>query len=189
MKDRLHQVMTHFGLSQQQFAQKLNLLPASISSVFNGRTNPTMTHVNAIHQAFPQINTNWLMFGEGSMFLEGEEVAKEMNLLDAMTTQPQDATLHLQDASANPAALRTSLEQGGEGTLFAAIDALGKDSTKLHSAAASLAPLDAQLLRELLDTMRHLKQLETARQARRVREIRVFYDDGTYESFGDLTNP
>ncbi len=59
--------MDSMGLSQQEFAQKLGMSPASLSNIFNGRSNPTNNHVQAIHRAFPNINTNWLMFGEGTM--------------------------------------------------------------------------------------------------------------------------
>lgn len=67
MRERIRQVMDSMGLSQQEFAQKLGMSPASLSNIFNGRSNPTNNHVQAIHRAFPNINTNWLMFGEGTM--------------------------------------------------------------------------------------------------------------------------
>ena len=57
------------GLSQQEFAARLEISPASLSSIFTGRTNPTNNHVQAIHRAFPNINVNWLMFGEGEMMV------------------------------------------------------------------------------------------------------------------------
>jgi transcriptional regulator with XRE-family HTH domain len=59
MKDRVRQVMTWAKLSQQDFATYLEISPASLSSIFNGRTNPTNNHVQAIHRAFPEINVNW----------------------------------------------------------------------------------------------------------------------------------
>ena len=68
MKDRIKQVMEWTGLSQQDFATKLGISPASLSSIFNGRTNPTNNHVQAIHRSFPEIDINWLLFGEGKMF-------------------------------------------------------------------------------------------------------------------------
>ncbi len=56
-------------MTQQEFAARLDISPASLSSIFNGRTNPTNNHVQAIHRAFPNININWLLFGEGDMLL------------------------------------------------------------------------------------------------------------------------
>ena len=76
MKDRVRQVMSWAKLSQQDFATYLEISPASLSSIFNGRTNPTNNHVQAIHRAFPEINVNWLMFGEGEMLLNGKTSEK-----------------------------------------------------------------------------------------------------------------
>ena len=67
MKNRIKEVMEYANLSQQDFAARLGISAASLSSIFTGRTNPTNNHVSAIHRAFPEINVNWIMFGEGNM--------------------------------------------------------------------------------------------------------------------------
>ena len=77
MQDRIRQIMDHYGLSQQNFASQLGVAPATISSIFTGRTNPTNKHVQAIHKAFPEIDTNWLMFGEGEMMTSLERTNVE----------------------------------------------------------------------------------------------------------------
>ncbi|MCI6725324.1 MAG: helix-turn-helix domain-containing protein, partial [Bacteroidales bacterium] len=41
MKDRIRRVMEYAHLSQQDFALRLGMSPASLSSIFTGRTNPT----------------------------------------------------------------------------------------------------------------------------------------------------
>lgn len=69
MHVRIKKVMDHYGLQQQAFAMKLGVSPATISSIYKGRTKPTNNHVQAIHREFPEINTNWLLFGEGDMIL------------------------------------------------------------------------------------------------------------------------
>ena len=77
MQDRIRQIMDHYGLSQQNFAAQLGVAPATISSIFTGRTNPTNKHVQAIHKAFPEIDTNWLMFGEGEMMISLDRTSAE----------------------------------------------------------------------------------------------------------------
>ena len=69
MKDRIYQVMSRAGLSQKEFANRLGLAQASISGIFTGRSNPTNNHVQAIHRAFPEVSVEWLMFGEGDMYV------------------------------------------------------------------------------------------------------------------------
>ena len=58
MKERIRLIQEQLGLSQIEFANKLGISPASLSSIYTGRTNPTNNHVMAIHKAFPQINAN-----------------------------------------------------------------------------------------------------------------------------------
>ena len=83
MRERIRQVMDSMGLSQQEFAQKLGMSPASLSNIFNGRSNPTNNHVQAIHRAFPNINTNWLMFGEGTMLNDDAKKSSDSGMPDS----------------------------------------------------------------------------------------------------------
>ena len=83
MRERIRQVMDSMGLSQQEFAQKLGMSPASLSNIFNGRSNPTNNHVQAIHRAFPNINTNWLMFGEGTMLNDDAKKSSDSAMPDS----------------------------------------------------------------------------------------------------------
>lgn len=70
MKDRIKQLMERQKMSQQTFADILGISPASLSSIFNDRTKPTLNHVEAIKRKFPTINLEWLLSGNGSMFTD-----------------------------------------------------------------------------------------------------------------------
>ena len=67
MKDRIRQIMESLHMSQQVFAQFIEMSPASLSGIFTERTRPTLNTVEAIKKKIPNINTDWLMFGSGSM--------------------------------------------------------------------------------------------------------------------------
>ena len=67
MKDRIRDLMESLHKSQQEFAQMIEMSPASLSSIFNGRTKPTLTIVEAIrtqrgsrrqNSSLPQPTTN-----------------------------------------------------------------------------------------------------------------------------------
>ena len=60
-------------MTQQTFAQSIGMSPASLSSIFNGRTKPTINIVEAIKNKIPKISTDWLMFGKGEMYVDGSE--------------------------------------------------------------------------------------------------------------------
>lgn len=57
-------------MTQQTFSQLLGISSASLSSIFNDRTKPTLNHVDAIKKRFPSINLDWLLYGTGTMFLD-----------------------------------------------------------------------------------------------------------------------
>ena len=67
MKDRIKKIMEMQRTTQQDFADQLKIAPATLSSIFTGRTRPTLAIVDAIKSRFPQISTDWLMFGKGDM--------------------------------------------------------------------------------------------------------------------------
>lgn len=94
MKDRIRQIMDDAKMSQQDFAAKLGISAASLSSIFTGRTRPTNNHVQAIHKAFPEININWLLFGEGDSHLsvvpaQVVSEAPESDLVNASSPQAE----------------------------------------------------------------------------------------------------
>lgn len=80
MKDRIRQIMESQHMSQQTFANFIGMSAASLSSIFNNRTKPTLNTVEAIKSKMPRLSTDWLMFGRGSMFID-----------DTPTTDPSPA--------------------------------------------------------------------------------------------------
>ena len=55
-------------MTQQVFADFIGTTPATLSGIFNDRTRPTLSIVEMIKKKIPDINTDWLMFGTGDMF-------------------------------------------------------------------------------------------------------------------------
>lgn len=167
--------MEYANLSQQDFAARLGISAASLSSIFTGRTNPTNNHVSAIHRAFPEINVNWIMFGEGNMIcnnaqtdLQNEGVIEldgnEAERLSDSENQA-DKPVDLSDAQYASHAIdnrsfSNSYQQG----------ARSQSSIKemsSHAARSSSFGLGVNM----------------DRPQRKIKEIRVFFDDGTYEAF------
>ena len=150
MKDRIRQIMESQHMTQQVFAQFIEMSPASLSSIFNGRTKPTLNIVEAIEKKIPDISTDWLMFGSGSMYLDRNTAA---------------------DAHAEP------LPKNQETML---------DFSEAPTLASDLTNPTVQNSNSVKTTRSNLVRDEIKifdKPARRVTEIRVFYDDQTWESF------
>lgn len=155
MKDRVKQVMDYYKLSQLQFANDLAVAPATISNIYKGKTAPTNNLVQSIHQAFPDVSINWLLFGEGDMLVS-------------------------QSSEAKNAAPSTSIAMTAEPNLF---DTMGTPPPPTTARRGDQSDSATNL--QILELLTELKQHTTAEPCvRKIKEIRVFYDDGTYESFG-----
>ncbi|MBQ8499358.1 MAG: helix-turn-helix transcriptional regulator [Bacteroidales bacterium] len=70
MNTRLKQFLAAENITQSQFADKLEVVRASVSHVLSGRNNPSYEFIKAIMAKYPALNMEWLMFGKGRMYKE-----------------------------------------------------------------------------------------------------------------------
>lgn len=55
-------------MTAAQFADEVGIQRSTLSHILNGRNKPGVDILMKIHEAYPRISVNWLMFGEGDMF-------------------------------------------------------------------------------------------------------------------------
>ncbi len=136
-------------MTQQTFAEQIGISPASMSSIFNGRTNPTLNIVEAIKRRFPTISTDWLVFGVGDMYADA--------------------------STATPSAEAAVAEVDEPGLPFDQ-----EPANEIHRQGALVMPKTSTTNAKPI-AMREIAA--PAKSLRTITEIRVFYDDQTYESF------
>ena len=143
MKDRIKRIMEEQHMSQQVFADFIGLSPATLSSIFTGRTRPTLNVVEAIKNKLPSVNTDWLLMGTGNMYVTptSEETSP--------VHQPSSEQILDFDHPVSELPV-TSFSQGVH-------------STPLENVHNVVKIFD--------------------KEPRKVTEIRVYYDDQTYETF------
>jgi len=59
--------MEYAGVSPKRFAEILGIERSNVSHIMSGRNNPSLTVVQKILKNFPDISSDWLLFGEGNM--------------------------------------------------------------------------------------------------------------------------
>jgi len=158
MKNRIKEVMDYKGMSQITFANFIGISPASLSSIFNGRTRPTLNIVEAIKAKIPEISTDWLLFGTGSML--GAEAPEGLN-------HPTDSEPAA--AAATPVPAHPDIKPAS------------KPETPKEEQLLDFEPYEAER-----DKTNVVKILD--KHQRKISEIRVYYDDQTFESFGPVSN-
>jgi len=157
MKDRIFQIMKQQGLNQKDFAATTGISPATLSSIFNGRTSPTLNHAELLHKRFPNLSMSWLMFGEGDMF---EKNVSGENSAEDKERQPDNGFMIKSPDMFSSDYPTSSSEQPS-------MSAGASENLVANSATP--------YVREVV------KYID--KPARRITEIRIFFDDGTFETF------
>ncbi|MFW5793227.1 MAG: helix-turn-helix domain-containing protein [Bacteroidota bacterium] len=68
MLQRIQKLIETLGLSSSKFADEIGVPRSSISHIVSGRNKPSLDFVLKILERYPDINTEWLIFGSGSIF-------------------------------------------------------------------------------------------------------------------------
>ena len=70
MKERLIEFLKKENKSSAQFAEEIGVQASGISHILSGRNNPSLDFVLRMLGKYPFISTEWLLFGNGSMYRE-----------------------------------------------------------------------------------------------------------------------
>ncbi len=143
-------IMEEQHMTQQVFADFLQQSPATLSSIFNGRTRPTLNVVDAIKAKIPDISIEWLLYGTGDMHV-------------SHSSEPEAASQDVQ-----PGVHEQMLNFDSPATV-------GQQMVSQRPTYQGQRPTHFEFSRE------EMRQEE--KEPRKVTEIRVYYDDQTYETF------
>ncbi|MBQ9637838.1 MAG: helix-turn-helix transcriptional regulator [Prevotella sp.] len=160
MKDRIRQIMESQHMTQQVFAEFIGTTPATLSGIFNDRTRPTLNIVEMIKKKIPDISTDWLMFGTGSMYQQTGDPQRPVNGADIATNTGGNFS-------------EPMIDFGSPLPPNAATNAKVQMQQQVVHNGVRMTPLNYAC-----DDLKNIDKMK-----RRVTEIRVYYDDQTWESF------
>lgn len=60
---RILEILEKSGLTPSEFADKIEVQRSAISHITSGRNKPSLEFLIKIKKAFPEIDTDWLIFG------------------------------------------------------------------------------------------------------------------------------
>ena len=181
MRERIKQIIEREGMTQSQFADYIGVNRPTLSHVIAGRNNPSMEIVMKIHQKFPKLNILWLLDGEGSY--EGDAVADypQGSLIEDRSADDKNIAQHQPKYSDHVASDAEQIKSRFyQGELFAENPIFASESTgsaKKRKEMPLQTPQNASYVAE--------SQRERGEKivSRKIVEIKIFYDDGTYETF------
>ena len=139
-------------MTQQTFADFIGISSASLSSIFTGRTKPTLNTVEAIKSKFTKINLDWLLYGQGPMFKD-------------QVTEPNSS-------SGEAGMMSPGVSEG-------MLDFPNPIPSSLPESEQINSPYSDNMYKNLSRT--EVKYIDKSQ--RRITEIRIFFDDQTWETF------
>ena len=149
-------------MNQQSFAIHIGLSPATLSSILQERTRPTLQTVDNITKKFPNINLQWLLYGKGDMFSTPD---------DGNNTQTIDPGISSDAASGGSQPVQPVLDFGFDGPSSHTSSIQPLQQSRTQSASRQQHQPETNIMKNI------------DKPSRRITEIRVFYDDQTWESF------
>ncbi|MGD0582222.1 MAG: helix-turn-helix transcriptional regulator [Bacteroidales bacterium] len=85
IKERILEFLRTENRTSAQFAQEIGVQPSGISHIISGRNKPSLEFIIKMLTRYPSLSTDWLLFGTGPMFREGESI-------DLFTSQKENLT-------------------------------------------------------------------------------------------------
>ena len=168
--EQINIILQNEGLSASQFAEKIDVQRSMISHIQNNRNKVSLEMVKKIHKTFPHIRLAWLIDFEGDYRETG--------------------------ASSSPAPVYpSSVDSSGMGGLFDDQLQGMLQSTSKNNAENKKNPDERRddvvfskendVKSPLIPPKNSINQVDNTfcKPARQIVEMKVFYDDGTYETF------
>lgn len=163
MNRRLQQFLDAENISQAQFAAMIHVSPASIAHILAGRNRPGFDFIQNTMKAFPNLNIEWLITGQGKIYKTANntvaaptplpENPSGANVQDSLFGNDFQEDLTPAPVIEDPSGIKKNWPvRQSDGNIRPTI---GKDS-----------PVEA---------------IQTAVNQRKAIKIVIFYDDGTFQ--------
>ncbi len=173
---RLKLFLTSLKIANSQFADTCGIPRPTISQILNGRNKKISDElISKIHEAYPVLSVMWLMFGEGDMLTDSNIKISEPKKGDNIdfgdeqpsVLKPVMGQLDFDNPSSDSGSNKFSMPKD-------------KNIPPKTEEQVS-APLMVTKLVERTAT--EAAPLQKSNIEKRVIEIRVFYNDNSYETF------
>ena len=168
-RERIELLMKCYDLSQ--FADKTGIQRASVSHIISGRNKPSLEVMLKVYDAFPGVDMKWLMTGVG------EEPVRQ--------AQRESSAVVSDTLFSGSGAMPPSVE----GNLFTPVEpvvqpALEESKHQQRRVAVQQTQREKPVVeaRPKRSQAGRMAQMMPLQPDKKIKEIRIYYNDGTYET-------
>ena len=153
MRERLEELMQLLNLNPTQFANAIGVQRATLQHILSGRNEPSLKIIMAIHTSFPDVELEWLLNGKGSAI---PELQQNEPAKDDYPLLPGMETLFFPDD------VRKSPENS---------NLRGEENPPKQRKKRNYKEVETT------------SDTENSCKEKRIKEVVVFFADGTYQKF------
>ena len=153
MKERLEELLQLLNLTPTQFANEIGVQRTTLQHVLSGRNEPSLNIIKAIHAKYPDVELDWLLDGKGYA----------IPVMQQNGNQDQDYPLF----------------PGIESEIF-------KSGVQNNPNFLNVSDQDEAAKSRKRRNNKEVKPQSDAQsdcQAKTIKEVVVFFNDGTYQKF------
>jgi transcriptional regulator with XRE-family HTH domain len=93
MTERILSIIKYLNLSPSDFAEEIGVQRSSISHLISGRNKPSLEFIQKILTRYPEINTEWMLNGNGEMLKSGiNQINEEIPLTETIIKDRKEST-------------------------------------------------------------------------------------------------
>lgn len=182
-KEKIELIIQDKHMNSTQFCNEVCIAQGTLSHIRSGRTEPTLNILRNIAQAFPDINPAWLFYGEGAMYKNAdaptpEDVASDdtyLNNIEDSEERSEEGQLSFMFPNSTPSPSKGNAVPVSNASVVSSPQNTGNVRRGASPNAAS-SPLNVQEI--VAETLKQQQKPQ-----RKVVEVRIFFDDGTFETF------
>lgn len=195
------------NISPSQLADDLGVQRSGISHIINGRNKPSLEFVQKLIKLYPDISTQWILFGEGPMmnpYPAAPQVHGSDRPAETMAEiKPKPRVMELFNTLDEPVELQPSQEEekevlnhseplvakGKADELQTSENGIGKITGTENATLLSTTPLISSLMdtpnaSQAVEPVPEVKKHETpGKPVRKISKILVFYNDRTFVEY------
>ena len=182
---RLKQLINFLELSDSQFADRCGISRATLSLLLSGKNKKISDVIlSQIHEAFPQVSILWLLFKEGNITIPSNDKGlPSQNGVDAnlFTSDFEKSNLDINtpylynEIDYNENLFSVNHDSGDEKN--SNLTGLNIIEKKIQEAVSK------GFERYFKNYISHNESDELAEKGKKIRQITVYYDDSTFETF------
>ena len=165
-RERIELLMKCYDLSPSQFADKTGIQRASVSHIISGRNKPSLEVMLKIYDAFPGIDMKWLMTGVGEVPVRQADAESAVNF--------SNESLFPEQTVADNLLFAANAEQ--------VLPVVEESKPRRTVAPPPVRERVVSEPRPKRQQVNRLAQMAALQPEKKIKEIRIYYSDGTYET-------